>query len=90
MNEAKELKKLIENGGGTVHYDKYDEIPFDQFSTKWVSEIPKIPKCVFCNADWTPDMIELEEESGYCESCYGKENVIYIACSKCGKIVYRK
>lgn len=56
----------------------------------------KPPLCVFCNAPWTDDMINVsakaEMESGY----YGDtwvdhiDGVIDITCSTCKRLVYRK
>ena len=54
----------------------------------------KPPLCVFCNAPWTDDMIEVEASaSAGCETCgSGSEpyGTITINCSSCKRLVYRK
>jgi hypothetical protein len=48
------------------------------------------PTCVYCNAPWTPEMVELVVLSGYCSTCADAERVIDIFCSSCERLVYRK
>lgn len=59
-------------------------------------EIPP-PRCVYCNAPWTDDMVTVlaksEIERGYYEGeFYGVDVVVNIdvTCSSCKRLVYRK
>lgn len=62
------------------------------------SETPPPPRCVFCNAPWTDDMVtvlaEAELEHGYypgdSSSVDHIDVSIDVTCSSCGKLVYRK
>jgi len=88
-----ELKKLKEDSGenGVNANNYYDSIGFDQFAPeKIIWEDPSPTLCIFCNAPWTPEMLEVYEFSGYCEACSEEGTVLYIACSECRRIVYRK
>lgn len=86
--EIEILKKLIEEKE-PVHINE-----LEHSGLKPSYSLPSMPNsvvvCVFCNEPWTPEMITMEEAMGYCESCYDTSNVNFIACSKCGKIVYSK
>lgn len=58
---------------------------------------PPPPKCVWCNAPWTDDMLKVfastEVENGYYEGDYSlttTDVVIDVTCSTCKRLVYRK
>jgi len=54
------------------------------------------PLCVFCNAPWTDDMMQIsaqvETETGYYDETYivGAYANVDITCSTCKRLVYRK
>jgi len=53
------------------------------------------PLCPYCKAEWTDDMIAVEELSASegCETCgYGQEitGKVVITCSECKKVIYVK
>lgn len=76
-----------------IHTDDLDDLGVGRYQAKWLAPseaIPAPPTCVFCNAPWTPEMIELVELSGYCETCSDSERVIDVFCSACSRLVYRK
>ncbi len=90
MNEIKTLKEDV-GENGTIHSDDLEtKLGRNEFSFEWVSEFPSPHKCIYCNEDWTPEMMSFYLESGYCETCYCRDYSTVIACSKCGKIVYKK
>lgn len=89
--EIDKLKKEVEEEVGTIHTDEIKKLlGRDEFSFEWVSEDPKPEVCIFCSSPWTPEMMSLYIAGGYCESCYNTEYSTIIACSNCGKIVYKK
>jgi hypothetical protein len=77
-----------------IHVDKLEgEHGIDRYPATWLDPsdaIPEPPTCVFCNAPWTPEMVELVELSGYCSTCADSERVIDVFCSSCTRLVYRK
>jgi hypothetical protein len=76
-----------------IHTDDPEDLGVDRFPANWLGpaeDIPAPPTCVFCNAPWTPEMIELVELSGYCETCADAESVIDVFCTACCRLVYRK
>ena len=80
---------ILKEEGGIIHTDKLEElIGRDEWDIKDFEEQPI--KCVYCNKDWTPKMLEIYIESGYCETCYNTDRYTFIACENCGKIVYKK
>jgi len=54
------------------------------------------PKCVFCNADWTDDMIRVfDVDASHGPDSYdfgpeGERATIDITCSSCERLIYRK
>lgn len=52
------------------------------------------PLCVFCNAPWTDDMVQIEAyASAGCDTCgYGSttSGTVSVVCSSCHKTVYIK
>jgi hypothetical protein len=93
------LRARLEEKDGWLHEDVLDEeFGIGYWSTrrspvtevKPSEDIPAPPTCVFCNAPWTPEMIELVELSGYCSTCADSERVIDVFCSTCSRLVYRK
>lgn len=87
--EVDKLKELIATHDGNVHVNKLEKVGLKpSFSYKYPPE--SIVQCVFCNAPWSPEMLQLFEESGYCESCFNSSPQVFIACSSCGRIVYAK
>ena len=49
------------------------------------------PKCPYCNALWTDDMIKLEvNKGGGCDTCGTPDTVLEIKCSNCQKLIYKK
>lgn len=100
MTDLAKLRAAIEKEDGWIHEDdlaKDHGVPF------WYlgggrqiqrlgpeDEVPTPPTCVFCNASWTPEMVELVELSGYCPSCSDSERVIDVFCAACTRLVYRK
>lgn len=87
--EKTDLEKLKELGDRVRYGDVREAIGKDRYDLEDYSSPPP-QKCVFCNAPWTAEMHKLMEESGYCETCYWSETIIYIACSKCERVVYAK
>ena len=54
---------------------------------------PFLPKCIFCDAPWTPEMDGDLYTSQGCETCgYGSETTgtLRIKCDQCGRVVYEK
>lgn len=53
----------------------------------------KAPLCVFCNAPWTDDMMEIEAHASMgCPTCGDCEidGTVKITCSSCKRLVYQK
>lgn len=56
----------------------------------------KPPLCVFCNAPWTEDMLNISATAEMEDGWYGDswvdhiDAVIDITCSSCKRLVYRK
>lgn len=76
-----------------IHTDDLHDLGVGRYQAEWLDpreDIPAPPTCVFCNAPWTPEMIELVELSGYCSTCADSERVIDVFCSTCSRLVYRK
>ena len=54
------------------------------------------PKCGFCNAPWTDEMIEVFEEASVEQGWYGGvasislTQTIDITCESCKRLIYRK
>lgn len=86
--EIDRLKSLITEKGDIVHINDLEEVNLSP-SYSLPREAPGI-KCPFCNAEWIPKMVNIIEAMGYCDYCYDTSSVNFIACSKCGKIVYSK
>lgn len=86
VTEIEKLKNEV--GEGETIRDLGEIIGKDEWE---IHEKPEsVEKCIYCNADWSPEMMGLYIESGYCETCYDSEYLTVIACSKCGKVVYKK
>jgi hypothetical protein len=91
-----DLKKLREalNVDDMIHIDDLEEgFDCDRYPKKFLKKTDPIPvpmTCVYCNAPWTPEMVELVELSGYCSTCADAERVIDVFCSACTRLVYRK
>lgn len=61
------------------------------------AEAPPPPLCVFCNAPWTDDMLQVFAEAslerGYYEGDVSVDTIdvtIDVTCSSCNRLVYRK
>lgn len=90
MTDLAKLRQAVEDDE-YIHRDKLEkEHGVDIWEADWVGEIPSVEKCACCNAPWTPEMIELVELSGYCETCADSERVIDVFCANCTRLVYRK
>lgn len=100
MTDLAKLRAVIEEEDGYIHEV---DLANDHGVPRWSSregrqirrlgpddDIPAPPTCVFCNAPWSPEMIELIEMSGYCSSCSDSERVIDVFCATCTRLVYRK
>lgn len=54
------------------------------------------PLCVFCNAPWTDDMVQVLAEAEIADGYYGDYSIehidvtIDVTCSSCKRLVYRK
>lgn len=55
------------------------------------------PICVFCNAPWTDDMLQVSAEIGLEDGYYGETYLsgdgvalVDITCGSCKRLVYRK
>jgi hypothetical protein len=73
--------------------DELNSLIRDRYKAEWLTynqPIPTLAACVYCNAPWTPEMIELVEISGGCPTCSEAERVIDVFCSACTRLVYRK
>lgn len=57
-------------------------------------EKPPPPLCVWCNAPWTDDMLNVYSECDISFGDYGTlegiETTIDVTCSSCNRLVYRK
>lgn len=76
-----------------IQVTELEEYGVDRYRADWLDrteEIPTPPTCPYCNAPWTPEMVELIEESGYCASCADSQRVIDVFCAACTRLVYRK
>lgn len=98
------IREKLKEDDGTIHADDlpeplsrisppdqrgYIDLQFNKgVANLATSEHRKL--CVYCNAPWSPEMEEAYLGSGYCGSCYEAEAKIFIACSKCRKVVYIK
>lgn len=93
MTDLAKLRQAVEYDE-YVHTSALDEMGVQRFAAReWLdfdAPIPQPLTCVFCNAPWAPEMIELVELSGYCSSCSDAERVIDVFCSACTRLVYRK
>jgi hypothetical protein len=76
-----------------MNNDMGDEIP--SFDGPGFSDGAR-PKCVFCNAEWTDEMIRVfDVDASHGEGSYdfGPESqraTIDITCSTCERLIYRK
>lgn len=96
MTDLDKLKAAVDEADDYLHIDDLAKLGIssdDRYGAEWLGRkdpIPAPPACVFCNAPWTPAMIELVELSGYCSSCSDAERVIDVFCGACTRLVYRK
>jgi formate-dependent nitrite reductase cytochrome c552 subunit len=92
VTDLAKLKELADDDE-FVHTNQLDEMGVDRYAADFLSRKEPIPQpltCVYCNAPWTPEMIEMIELSGHCTSCYDSQRVIDVFCSACTRLVYRK
>jgi hypothetical protein len=76
-----------------IHGDDLEALGVDRWRAHWLDRGEAIPTplvCVFCDAPWMPEMVELVELTGYCASCADSERVLDIFCAACTRLVYRK
>jgi formate-dependent nitrite reductase cytochrome c552 subunit len=92
MTDLAALRQLVEENK-YIHTDKLRPLIPERYMAKWLEDDQPIPAplaCVYCDAPWTPEMIELVELSGYCSTCSDSQRVIDVFCSACTRLVYRK
>jgi hypothetical protein len=93
LKELDRIRKVMAANDGIVD-DSDVSNWLNKYKLKWIDKKADansiIEKCIYCHAVWSPDMVRLLEASGYCATCRYIAEVIYIACSSCGKIVYAK
>lgn len=92
MTDLAKLQQLVDDDEA-IHEDKLEDLGVDRVAADWLvsgQPVPQLLACVYCDAPWTPTMIELVELSGYCETCADSERVIDVFCSACTRLVYRK
>lgn len=92
MTDLKKLRELVDRDEH-VHINKLDELDVDRYGAKWLdydTPVPGLATCVYCNAPWTPEMIELVELGGYCDTCAESDRMLEVFCQACTRLVYRK
>ena len=55
-------------------------------------ETPRFaPKCIWCNAEWSDENVNIYSWSGSCDTCdYGSGAELTITCHSCQREMYRK